>query len=289
MKTITCIAAIAIALALTKTPAAAGTKVFLLAGQSNMSGAAGPAYNDPPLPAPYHVVQSNVHILGRCDNQVWKTWQELQIGFGQVSNSFGPEVTFGYTMHTLLPKDDIYLVKFGVGGTKLGAGRNEWNVTLNNGKGGALYQEFKATVDAAMTNLAAAGKSPTIAGLLWMQGESDREGADATAYATNLTDFILRVRSDFGRPDMPIVIGRITTNYAARSALIREAQMTIPGKVGHASWINTDDLQQNLRWPWHYGTQGHIDLGKRFASQFIPVDSPTHPVEASGNKGQASK
>ena len=50
--------------------------------------------------------------------------------------------------------------------------------------------------------------------------------------------------------------------------------MTVPGQVGHASWINTDDLE----WAYggHYGTQGQIDLGIRFANQLatIPVPEP---------------
>ncbi len=168
MKAVICIVVISINFALSTLHALAATKVFLLAGQSNMGGAAGPAYNDAPLPSPYNATQTAVKILGRSDNQVWNTWQDLKIGFGQVPNSFGPEVTFGYKMdNTIFPNDDIYLVKYGVGGTKLSGAYNEWNTTINGGAGGALYQGFKSTVDAAMANLTAAGKSPTIAGLVW--------------------------------------------------------------------------------------------------------------------------
>ncbi len=78
-------------------------------------------------------------------------------------------------------------------------------------------------------------------------------------------------------PNMPIVIGRITTHYgaAADSALVRNAQVNAANLFDHVSWVNTDDLQQNLPWPWHYGTQGQIDLGIRFANEFINVPEPS--------------
>jgi hypothetical protein len=277
MKNAICIVAVVISLELVAGSALATTKVYLLAGQSNMGGAGGPAYGEPALPAPYNAVQTSVHILGRADDQTWNTWQNLQIGFGQVPNSLGPEVTFGYTLHnTIFPNDSIYLVKYGVGGTRLSSAANEWNTSINGGAGGALYQSFKSTVNSAMANLTTAGKSPTIAGLIWMQGESDTGSADAAAYATNLTNFIHKVRSDFALPNMPVVIGRITTHYgtAANSAVVRTAEMTVPGQVGHASWINTDDLEQNPTAPWHYGTQGQIDLGIRFANGIAALTVP---------------
>ena len=126
-------------------------------------------------------------------------------------------------------------------------------------------------------NLTAAGKSPTIAGMIWMQGEIDAMNhAYAAAYAANLTNFITTVRSDFNTPNMPFVVGRIT-NYAwgttADNTLVRNAEMTVPGQVGNAAWINTDDLE----WAYdgHYGTQGQIDLGIRFANQLASLPEPS--------------
>jgi hypothetical protein len=265
-------AVIAASLMLASVPATAATKVFVLAGQSNMVGGGGSDDGDPPIPAPYNVAQPDVRIW-------WlnKGWADLQQGFSYSAHSFGPEVSFGYRLHhTILPTDSIYLVKYAVGGTHLASACNEWNVTINQGKGGALYQKFKSAVNAAMANLTAAGKSPAIAGMIWMQGESDAVNvAYAAEYAANLTDFIKRVRSDFSTPNMPFVIGRITSHYdtlpPGGAVVVRAAQMTIPGKVGHASWINTDDLEQNPKEPWHYGTQGQIDLGTRFANQFVRI------------------
>jgi hypothetical protein len=114
--------------------------------------------------------------------------------------------------------------------------------------------------------------------MIWMQGEGDAQTIpNATNYATNLTNFIEEVRSDFNTPDMQFVVGRILTHYdttpAGGNALVRTAEETVPGRVGHASWINTDDLQ--LAYTAHFGTQGQIDLGIRFANEFAQTPEPS--------------
>ena len=65
---------------------------------------------------------------------------------------------------------------------------------------------------------------------------------------------------------MEFVLGRILTYWGTvdNNALVRTAEQTVPGLVGHATWINTDDLQIGTA-AGHYGTQGQIDLGTRFA------------------------
>jgi hypothetical protein len=95
----------------------------------------------------------------------------------------------------------------------------------------------------------------------------------AKAYRQNLKDFIAKVRSDFNAPEMKFVAGRITTMSklwatAENIELVRKAQEEVSKIDGNASWIDTDDL----KWAYygHYGTQGQIDLGIRFANEFKP-------------------
>ena len=74
--------------------------------------------------------------------------------------------------------------------------------------------------------------------------------------------------------------GRILSGWgdATLNATVRAAQETVPGQVGHASWINTDDLQyapfDDLAFGGHFGTQGQIDLGLRFADA-LSVPEPS--------------
>jgi hypothetical protein len=268
MKNSLCFAASVVIILLPAISAAAPIKVFLLGGQSNMLGEGITAE----LPSPYNQPQTAV--------KYWSsgTWVNLQGGFGFVPTPyrslFGPEVTFGYRLHQLFPSDNVYLVKLGVDGSNLAY---RWNPS-----GGDCYNSFMSLVNAAMSNLSNAGLSPTIAGMIWMQGEADASNSTtAAAYNTNLTNLITSLRSDLHTPNMPFVAGRILTWWGstANNTLVRTAEQTVPGEVGHASWINTDDLgRATLGYsddPGHYGTQGQIDLGIRFANQLAMIPEPS--------------
>lgn len=268
--------------------AESATKVFLLAGQSNMAGLGGYAGNNPsladtkpdqPCPAPYSVPQTAVKLWSNLTNDAWV---DLQPGYGhkfaETDKTFGPEVTFGYTLHNaIFPDDAIYLIKCSLD-------RNSLAYDWNPDGSGATYNSFKKIVNSALANLRNARLSPSLAGMIWMQGEADAQNNDtATAYKNNLKSFISKVRTDFNAPDMPFVLGRITTYYDTKptvggNAIVRAAQMAIPNELSHTSCINTDDLE----WAYigHYGTQGQIDLGARFANQFTATPEPSAIIQA---------
>jgi hypothetical protein len=293
-------------LLVTSSPVAAETKVFLLAGQSNMAGVGGysgylsgapwttPPYGqgpDAPCPSPYNQPLSAVKFWNYTPDQnpipggdeikpgVGTGWVDLQQGYGALRNhgpQFGPELSFGARLHDLYPNDNIYLIKYGLSSTNLAA---NWNPS-----GGDCYNAFDARVNAAMANLTAAGKSPTIAGMIWMQGEDDSTYLPyAQTYQANLQNFVAKVRGDLHAPDMKFVAGRITYmgeywGSHASCDLVRNAQWNISNYVGNASCIDTDGLE----WAYygHYGTQGQIDLGIRFANQFAPVPEPSTLIPA---------
>ena len=82
------------------------------------------------------------------------------------------------------------------------------------------------------------------------------------------------MRSDFGAPEMKFVIGRITYmsklwTTTENIDTVRVAQQKVPAIDGNAAWFDTDDL----KWSYygHYGTQGQIELGLRFAKEFAPA------------------
>ncbi len=250
------------ALVLLAAPAAAETRVYLFAGQSNMCGLGITAE----LPAPYNKPQTDVNYWSGGQ------WVALRGGFGYNSSQFGPEVSFGRTIKDAHPDDEIYLVKYAVSGTSLAVG---WDVDGTD-TAGTYYRNFKSTAEAALANLQAAGKMPVLAGMLWMQGESDAQVVNwSKKYQANLIDLINTVRDDFDAPNMEFVIGRITTyplwetpDYPGSNARVRLAQETVPTLMDNVHWINTDDLTFNETWPvgGHYGTEGQIELGIRFAS-----------------------
>lgn len=247
------------------TPAVAATKVFLLAGQSNMAG------HETGLPVATYTVTQPVKYWNSSNDG----WVNLVPGFGCTTNDIGPEVGFGYALHnSVFPNDDIYLVKYGQDSTSLAG---PWNP---DGSGSA-YNTFKTRVETALASLS--GQSPTIAGMIWMQGESDATNlSSAAAYAANLKALIAKVRADFHASNMPFVVGRITDLSVYEGfpgvADVRMAQETVPAAVGHASWINTDNLDMNPAAPGHYSAAGQIELGMRFANALVPTPEPSAAI-----------
>jgi hypothetical protein len=264
--------AILVPLAGAVVPSRASTLVYLMGGQSNMDGYGVSAE----LPVMYSAPQTGVKF--------WKnnTWVNLQGGFGSSTAgfaAFGPEVSFGRQMSAMFPDDDIYLVKYAIGGTALADPANEWTP---NGSGW-VYNAFKANANAALKNLGDAGLSPKLAGMLWMQGEADASPGYAPAYATNLANFIGKVRSDLATPNMPFVLGRIMSysqypfGSPSDNALVRTAQTTVPTQLANVSWVDTDHLPVNPQgagWAGHYNTQGQLGLGLLFADKFITAPEP---------------
>jgi hypothetical protein len=136
-----------------------------------------------------------------------------------------------------------------------------------------------------MQNLINDGKSPEIAGMIWMQGETDAQNiATANAYEVNLKNLITHVRSDFDSPNMRFVLGRITTFYdskpAGGNATVRSSQVSVGCDFPNTAWIDTDDLQ----WAYdaHYGTQGQIELGIRFANAMVAPEPSSWVLVGSG-------
>ena len=292
-----CTFAMFASVAVTTAPTQAKVLMFLMGGQSNMAGVGAypgePGYPaDVPCPSPYNKPQTAVKFWNYSPDPItngayWPGtgtgWIDLQPGYGWQPGEFGPEVSFGHRLRQLYPNDEIYLVKEGISSQPMAT---SWNPD-----GGAIYNQFHARVAAAVADLRAAGKSPQLGGMIWMQGETDtyggpNNGADwSAAYAANLANLITTVRNkdkfgDFAVSDMPFVVGRITTYFGAadHNTTVRTAQMTIPPLVGHAAWINTDNLQ--CIYGGHYGTQGQIDLGIRFADAVHQLPEPSSLVMA---------
>ena len=94
----------ALALILATSAHADHYKVFLLAGQSNMTGN-GPKTND--LTEAQQAPQDDVWIYGGVDESASKLGP-LQPGFG---SPYGPEITFGRSIADGLPHENFALIK----------------------------------------------------------------------------------------------------------------------------------------------------------------------------------
>lgn len=233
------------------------TEVFLLAGQSNMNGL-GKVEN---LPEPYKRDFEKVKVWDSED----KKWVPLSPGVvNKDGKTFGPELSFGHAITEVLPGDDIRLVKFAVNGTAL---YNDWAP-----KEGPQYKGFMRTAKAALADLDAAKADYEIAGMLWLQGESDALEHKAETYEKNLTAFIDHMRTEFKTPDMPFIIARVCTHYGGKSGqaqIVREAQVKIAEEDENVAWFDTDDCEPVIY--GHYNARGQVKIGNRFAEKYKDI------------------
>ena len=244
------------------------TRLFILAGQSNMVGAG--RVED--LLDEQRRTPPNIRLFegGRFRELVYE-------------KTFGPEVGFADALVEAGVREQVVLVKLAVGGTHL---YGEWHPDARPPRPGesprdCLYPRLIAEVNQARVALAAEGRQVAVTGMLWMQGERDsrtREMADA--YERNLARLIQAVRKDVGVADLPVVVGKVCPRMMvvdlgscirihAYREKVRAAQAAVAAKDPRVELVETDDLPQfdNL----HFDAAGQMALGRRFARAYLKM------------------
>ncbi|XP_076918387.1 putative carbohydrate esterase At4g34215 [Bidens hawaiensis] len=233
--------------------AATSWSIFLLAGQSNMSGRGGIVNgtwdnNIPPESIP------NLAILRLSADLNWQLATEPLHRDIDTTKAcgIGPGMAFA---SWLLRKDSsigvVGLVPCAVGGTNI----SEW------ARGGELYKGLIRRAQAALEG------GGTFRGLLWYQGESDTVSReDAESYKTQLQTFLLHVRADLLLPVLPIIQVALASGEGQYVETVREAQLgmdlvnlrTVDAK---GLSLEPDGL--------HLTTPSQVTLGKMLADTFL--------------------
>lgn len=227
-------------------------------------------------------------------------WTELAPGHGggfssdgmknTYSCKFGVELSFARRLRQLEPTANIAIIKYSRGATALSAEANDakwseggcWEPDFKPGAQAPAninqYDHFQATLANALAvrDIDGDGKPDKLTpkGIIWLQGESDaHEERIARLYEGNLKKLMALMRKDFKKPDLPIVIGRITDSGKGTKAggkvwgfadLVRQAQADFVKKDGRAVLVTSTD-SYGYADPYHYDSNGLLDLGKRFA------------------------
>ncbi len=286
-------------------------KVFLIGGQSN---AAGSGVNTE-YPALYQSPQTDVEfwVGGRLpgdnvpDYAAWDrpadtTFRPLELGSGNHTDGSrsGFEMSLGRTLKDALPYDNIAIIKYGMSGSALDRAHHAANVrgnwdsgpptwTPSEGYAGVRYHVFmNSGVLPALQAIIDRGDMPEIAGMFWMQGETDAGSTtSANNYEDNLNDLISSVRTELSAPEMRFVIGRIRTMWgsATNNATVRTAMQNVTASDPLAEWIDTDDLAVNshLGDNGHYSAAGLVDMGERFANTYLSTLPKRGDVEPDGD------
>ncbi|MCU0377033.1 MAG: sialate O-acetylesterase [Bacteroidales bacterium] len=266
--------------------------LYYLGGQSNMDGygfvSQLPVEMKTPVPGVmiYHgnTAPDNSETDGRG------FWTALQPGHGvgfrsdgitnTLSDRFGIELTFALQLKELFPDENIALVKYSKGGSSIditaGEGYGCWHPDYAVGNGINQYDHFMATVEGALANTDIDGDGRKdrliLSGIVWMQGETDAGNEQAASvYKENLNMLMGDIREVLGSQQIPVVIGRISESHLDSDSIIwtygeivRLAQADFVSEDGNAALVTSTD---NYKYsdPWHYDSDGYIDLGKEFA------------------------
>jgi hypothetical protein len=226
------------------------TKVFILAGQSNMDGRADPRN----LPKEFRGSPKTVRMLYRGE------WRPLAARRGH----FGPEISFGHAMAKAWPGQKIKIVKLAVGGTSLA----QWMPGIKyHPDRPPLYGQLMELVKQAK-----ADPNVEIAGVLWLQGEAEARwgGGHAKGYFGRLKRFVAQLRKDLDDDRAPFVLGRVNPPKRKYTWVdtVRAAQEKAAREIPNTAMVDCDGAEKRGD-HLHYNTAGQIELGKRFSQAYL--------------------
>ncbi|WP_369047971.1 sialate O-acetylesterase [Tenacibaculum sp. UWU-22] len=235
------------------------------------------------------------------ENGGLRVWSVLQPGHGdgfssdgksnKLSNEFGVELSFAKTLEEFYPNEKIAIIKYSRGGTSidsLAASRfGSWEPDYKGVNGLNQYDHFLNTIKGAFSvnDINGDGKEDCLIpyGIVWMQGESDAAYTEEIAkrYYFSLKRMMDLIRASFRRDDLPVVIGKISDSWNDKKQ--KDGKVWNYGELvqyAQEKYVKTDKnaaIIRDMRYykysdPWHYDSNGYIDLGEKFAKALYILD-----------------
>jgi hypothetical protein len=166
-------------------------RVFVLMGQSNMSGAARAAR----LKSPYNEKHDRIRI-----------WANGRWEYFVPRSRFGPGVGMAHQLAEFWPKDTIGIIKVAVGGTGIRGFEKNWTKERADrtfdGRKGPLYKDLMNAVTEANKV-----SKPVFSGFVWKQGGADGTKKDlADEYYDTFKQLVSDLRRDLDVPGMPVFV-----------------------------------------------------------------------------------
>lgn len=230
-------------------PGWAAQRVYLMAGQSNMSGLG----NTRQLPSAYRYTPSNVTFI-------YQGSERPLVRNGR----FGPEVSFAHSVSRAFPNDHHIIVKFAATGSHI----QQWM------PGQHYYRAMFRQIGNTFT------QTPRIDAIFWMQGESDAKNRyRANHYANRLSRFIHSLRRDLRSPSSLFVMGQINPQGSGYP-MVRQVQLNqqvVDAQVHNTLLVSSHGLQKTFD-NIHYSSHGQLELGRRFAATYINHQRSIQPI-----------
>lgn len=233
--------------------------LYPLIGQSNMAGRG-------KLDAESRTAIPSVAVLTKD-----LKWQPATdpLHFDKPIAGVGPGLTFGKRMAEASPQARIGLIPCAVGGTPIAA----WQP-------GAADDATKThPYDDMLARVREARKAGVLKGIVWHQGETDRD-ASAT-YGQKLTDLIVLLRRELQAPEVPFVAGEISDfrpvdengeDGAARVKKFNDVVQGLAKTIKQYACVSSEGLA-HIGDALHYDTASARVLGKRYAEKMIGLQN----------------
>lgn len=230
------------------TPPKKNFHLYLLMGQSNMSGC-GTLEEDK---------KSHPRVLRIDPDGQWIPAAE-PLHFDGEARGVGPGFSFARDMAKADESVTIGLIPCAVGGSPL----KMWQ------KGAGHYNTAVARAKQAM-------KTGTMKGALWHQGESDLNDNDAPTYAARFTQMVKDLRADLGVKGLPVVVGTLgdfITDFSPLTGFLNNVLMNVPNEIPNTACALSTGLKNQDA--VHFNAEAQRELGKRYAKEMARLIGAT--------------
>jgi hypothetical protein len=256
------------------TSAKSVARLFILSGQSNAGGAG----IGSELPEDLRKNDDRLLMFGRHVRGLQPLAPYRRRGFGDDDTAFGAELVFGHRIRKAFPNDVICVAKQTTGGCSIIAWDKDWKrkewldelKLVDNVQKGAQYPLLMETIRGAVEALKTRDDVGRVeySGMIWIQSErDDHHPRAAEMYEQNLRKLIANVRADLHAPDLPFLFA--DANVRRHREAMQAGMRRIAREVPRTAVVSIEGLSK--RGAVHYDTQGQIELGRRFADEYLRV------------------
>ena len=235
-----------------------GFAIYVLAGQSNMTG------GDADIPQ--NLPENNGHIWAYTNAGTWALAQEpLDDPTGQVHVisrdlhvGIGPGLSFVAALYAAHPHRDIALVPCAKGGSSI----RHWQRNLSID---SLYGSCLARIRQAQ-------QCGTVEGVIFYQGEADaRKTSHAQKWPERFLHMVGDLRADLGDDELPVLFAQLATVKPplAYSHPAWDYLKVLQARIDayNVAMVKTEDLP--LSSPVHLSAASEVELGRRFARVLV--------------------
>jgi len=184
------------------------------------------------------------------------------------------KLSFIPAIEKAFPGDEIVVVKSSQGGQPIRRWYKKWKppqgVPADTRKPGDLYDRLmKALTQRVGEKSYDSFDSVTF---VWMQGERDAKTNLSAVYAASMAGLIEQLRTDIKRPDMTVVIGRLSDHLNGRPHwdAVRAAQVKVADDDPLVTTVDTDAFNGRNN-GLHYNKEGYQAMGERFAEEAVKL------------------